>query len=71
MVDQHPVAVLTLAPTGRWLVEEIPCESATEMDDGRWRVVLQVEPPPLQARAAQVAREALQAYVQISETPPD
>lgn len=40
-VDERPRAMLTLAPTGRWLVEEIPCESATEMDDGRWRVSVQ------------------------------
>ncbi|SPT54018.1 Proteasome accessory factor C [Actinomyces bovis] len=38
--DQRPRMELTLAPTGRWLVEEIPCESATELEDGRWRVVV-------------------------------
>lgn len=38
--DERPRAVLTLAPTGRWLVEEIPWVSATETDDGRWRVTV-------------------------------
>ncbi|WP_244963231.1 helix-turn-helix transcriptional regulator [Actinomyces trachealis] len=38
--DLRPLLELTLAPTGRWLVEEIPCESATELDDGRWHVVV-------------------------------
>ena len=33
-------AVLTLAPTGRWLAEQVPSESVTELDDGCLRVVL-------------------------------
>lgn len=34
----RPQATLTLAPTGRWLVEQIPYEQAQELSGGRWRV---------------------------------
>ena len=73
LVEEIPCESATEMDDGRWRVE-------VRGRDEEWLVrlvlsagqhVLQVEPPPLQARAAQVAREALQAYVQISETPPD
>ena len=33
-------AVLVLAPSGRWIAEQVPSQSVTELDDGAVRVVL-------------------------------
>ncbi|MBO3725535.1 WYL domain-containing protein [Actinomyces bowdenii] len=38
---EGPTAVVTLRPSGRWLVEQVPCLSVEEQDDGRLRATVQ------------------------------
>jgi len=39
--EERPRATLTLRPTGRWLVEQVPCISQEETADGSLRVVVE------------------------------
>ena len=41
MLLNKPRATLRLSPTGRWLVEQIPCVSQKETADGSLRVVVE------------------------------
>ena len=40
-MGDKPRATLRLRPTGRWLVEQIPCVSQEETADGSLRVVVE------------------------------